>query len=95
MTNTDHATGPATPPTFGFGDRLRLARRSLGWTQQQFAQILTDHGRRTSKVTVGYWESSGHSEPDGILALAATLEAITGYPQAWWLGVDTPSQRAA
>lgn len=95
MTNTDHATGPAKPPQFGFGDRVRLARRAHGWTQQQFAQILTDHGRRTSKVTVGFWETTTDAEPDGLLDLAATLEDITGYPRAWWLGIDTPNRRAA
>lgn len=94
MTNTNHATGPATPPKFGFGDRIRIARRAHGWTQQQLAKILTDHGHRTNPRTVAAWESQG-IVPSRILDIAGILEDITGYPRAWWLGIDTPNRRAA
>ncbi len=94
MTNTDHATGHVAPPQFGFGDRIRIARRAHGWTQQELAQILTDHGHQTNHRTVGAWESQGIL-PSRILDLTAALEDITGYPRAWWLGIDTPNRRAA
>jgi transcriptional regulator with XRE-family HTH domain len=95
MTSHTPATGAPTPPQFGFGDRLRLVRRDNGWTQERMAQVLTEHGYRVGKTTLGAWEL-GVGEPDRILNLAAALQAITGYPQVWWLGIDdTPNVRAA
>lgn len=52
------------------------------------AEIATRLG--VTKAAYAAWES-GRTEPRSILAVAKRIEAMTGIPAAWVLGVDSPT----
>lgn len=68
------------PPTWGFGDRLRLVRRELGYTQAEMA-VQLGCGLKAYSA----WES-GASRPADLVAVAEHLEMVTGIARGWWLG---------
>ncbi|MBO0810999.1 MAG: hypothetical protein J2P23_03020 [Microlunatus sp.] len=78
---------PVTPQ-WAFGDRVRKARRDMGWSQSLLAERLTDRlGHTVSAKTVGAWEVAQHLPAD-VVDIARALEAITEIPATWFLGLD-------
>lgn len=69
-------------PHWTFGDRLRRVRREAGLTQAQMAARLGCGAKAYAS-----WEIDVFSPRDGV-AIARRLEALTGVPAAWILGVE-------
>ncbi len=69
-------------PIWTFGDRMRKARRRSGLTVQEFADKLS-----ITHSALGQYETD-RSIPRDVVALAKRVEALTGIPAAWILGVD-------
>lgn len=77
-----------TIPEWTFGDRVRKARRENGWAQTDLADSLSERlGYVISAKTVGAWETDQH-KPADVVDIAQGLEAITGIPATWFLGLD-------
>ncbi|MBO0810741.1 MAG: helix-turn-helix domain-containing protein [Microlunatus sp.] len=75
-------------PEWTFGDRVRKARRDMGWSQSDLADHLTARlGHPLSAKTVGAWEIAQH-RPADVVDIARALEAITEIPATWFLGLD-------
>lgn len=70
-------------PPWTFGDRLRKARRAAGLSQAELAKLL---GVGTSRLSG--WESDA-SRPRDIIAVARQVEAATGIPADWLVGLST------
>ena len=71
-----------TRPEWTFGDRMRKARREAGLTVQEFAAALD----LTTSALSQY--ETDRSTPRDVVALARRVEALTGIPAAWLLGVE-------
>jgi transcriptional regulator with XRE-family HTH domain len=69
-------------PTWTLGDRIRKARLSTGRNQRDFAPLI---GVKAGSLAA--WESD-HSAPRNIIAVAKRIEALTGIPAGWVLGLD-------
>ena len=80
---TQAPVGPASGvPQWTLGDRLRKARRHIGATQTAFAEQLGE-----SAKTYSNWEADRHP-PASVVALAQRVQAVTGVPATWLLGLD-------
>jgi DNA-binding transcriptional regulator YiaG len=69
-------------PKIGWGDRIRVIRRGLDLSQDQFAAMLGIGKQRLSA-----WES-GANRPTDAVEMAQLIEARTGVPATWMLGLD-------
>lgn len=69
-----------------FGDRLRKARRVTGKSQQEIADLLNVKVGRYSA-----WEVDA-ARPRDVVAVARQIEAGTGIPADWLLGIRTGSR---
>jgi DNA-binding XRE family transcriptional regulator len=69
----------ARVPEWTFAERLRKARRDLGWRQADMAERL---GVKPS--TYEAWET-GRNKPD-VADLAEKLEGVTGITRLWFVG---------
>lgn len=69
-------------PIWTFGDRLRKARRRSGMTGQDFAHVLG-----ITASALGQYETD-RAKPRDVVELARRVEAVTGIPAAWLLGLD-------
>lgn len=69
-------------PTWTFADRLRKVRRLLGLTQNAFAEQLGEN--RSAYIA---WESDLNL-PRDLVAVARKVEAASGVPASWMLGLD-------
>ncbi len=77
-------------PKWTFGDRLRKARHAAGITQREMADQLD-----VGQPAYGQWEA-GNNAPRNIVRVAQDVEALTGVPAAWLLGLtDGPDDGAA
>lgn len=80
MTRSAHPAGDAKRvPVWTWGDRVRKARRDLGLTQAEFAE-LTGY---TDKA-IAAWES-GRNTPN-VAVISLVLERATGIDRLWWIG---------
>lgn len=87
--STSAAADPAPViPEWSFGDRLRKVRRLDGASQADFAKRLG-----TNQKTYAAWELDATS-PRNAVALAKRVEAMTGVPASWMLGLNSPSSGA-
>lgn len=85
MTTAAAAAEPVTPPEWTFADRLRKVRRDvLDVDQGEFADRLS-----VSRKAYASWEM-GRTKPRDILALAHTVEFVTGVAASWLLGFEAP-----
>jgi transcriptional regulator with XRE-family HTH domain len=80
MNQIDTDTGVI--PVWTFGDRMRKARRRSGMTTGEFAQALG-----ITQSALGQYETD-RSVPRNIVRMAQKVEALTGIPAAWMLGLD-------
>lgn len=71
---------PRRIPQWTFAERARKARRDLGYTQQQMADVLEVGIKRYSA-----WET-GKNSPDDITGIAVKFESVSGIPRTWFLG---------
>jgi transcriptional regulator with XRE-family HTH domain len=69
----------ARVPEWTFAERLRKARRDLGWRQADMAERL---GVKPS--TYEAWET-GRNKPD-VADVAEKLEGVTGITRLWFVG---------
>lgn len=69
-------------PVWTFGDRMRKARRRSGMTGAEFSQALG-----ITQSALGQYETD-RTQPRDIVELSRRVEALTGIPAAWMLGVD-------
>lgn len=46
--------------SFGFGERLRKARKEKGWSQSEMGKGAGENGRNASKQSVTDWEKERH-----------------------------------
>jgi DNA-binding XRE family transcriptional regulator len=77
-------------PQWTFADKIRKVRRDvLGIEQDEFARRLD-----VTRQAYAAWES-GRNEPRNILAVAKRVEAMSGVPAAWLLGIDDPFRTIA
>lgn len=74
-------------PEWSLADRLRRIRRELGLSQEKFAELLNVKPPR-----YGAWET-GRNHPENVVDLARRIEAMTGVPAAWTLGVYSENPR--
>jgi transcriptional regulator with XRE-family HTH domain len=79
MTLNPVAPIDARVPEWTFAERLRKARRDLGWRQADMAERL---GVKPS--TYEAWET-GRNKPD-VADLAEKLEGVTGITRLWFVG---------
>lgn len=71
-------------PHWSFGDRIRKARVTTGMTQEEFAAAI-----QVKEGTLAAWETSrAHPRATDIVDVAKRIEALTGIPTAWLLGID-------
>jgi transcriptional regulator with XRE-family HTH domain len=68
-------------PEWTLGDRLRKARRQVHLSQAEFADRLGENQK-----TYAAWELDT-SFPRNVLTVAKRVEAMTGIPAGWVLGV--------
>ena len=66
-------------PEWTFAERLRKARRDLGWTQAEMSERL-----EMKASTYEAWET-GRNRPD-VSELAERLERVTGISRLWFAG---------
>lgn len=80
---TQQETGKPTRriPQFTWGDRIARVRKDLGMDQKEFAELIG-----YPRGTIGGWEASG-SLPRDIVTAARRIEAKTGVPFEWLIGV--------
>ena len=71
-------------PAITFGDRVRITRRDLRMTQDQFADKLG-----VERVTLSAWET-GRNKPEDLVACAKRVQLAVGVPAWWLLGIDGP-----
>ena len=71
-------------PEWSLGDRLRKIRRMGGLSQSEFAAKLGQNQK-----TYASWELD-LTAPRNAVAVAKRVEAMSGVPAAWVLGVDAP-----
>ena len=71
-------------PEWSLGDRLRKVRRLAGLSQTEFAEKLGGNQK-----TYAAWELDTQL-PRNTVAIAKRIEALTGVPTAWVLGIDSP-----
>lgn len=69
-------------PEWSTGDRLRKVRRLVDQSQAEFAAALGQNQK-----TYAAWELDT-SVPRNLVAIAKRIEAMTGVPAAWVLGVQ-------
>lgn len=69
-------------PDWTLGDRIRKARLTTGRNQRDFAPLI---GAKAGSLAS--WEAD-HSEPRNVVAVAKRIEALTGIPAGWILGID-------
>ena len=72
-------------PKWEWADRVRRVRRDMRMSQDAFAEFLGIGAKR-----LGAWES-GASEPQDKVEVAQLIEAKTGVPATWMLGLDSPN----
>lgn len=87
MTAEQQQTPEMWVPRIGWGDRIRIVRRGLDLSQDQFAALLGIGKQRLSA-----WES-GANRPADAVEMAQLIQAKTGVPATWMLGLD--AQRGA
>jgi len=75
-------------PRWTWGDRVRKVRRDLKLEQEQFARMIG-----VTQKTLASWETGARTPRDSV-ALAQTIEAQTGVPAIWMLGLDEPGLRS-
>ena len=75
-------------PTWTLGDRLRKVRRDAGYSARDFARVL---GINVSSLA--HYETD-RARPRDQVALAQRIQATTGVPASWVLGLDgaTPAE---
>jgi transcriptional regulator with XRE-family HTH domain len=62
-------------PEVWFGQRIQTLRKARGWTQEDLARQMANHGFPMHQVTVGKIESAGRPTPVGeVMALAAIFD---------------------
>lgn len=72
-------------PGWTLGDRLRKARRRAGLTVAEFAGAL-----QVTASALGQYETD-RAHPRDVVQLARRVEAITGTPAEWTLGlIESP-----
>jgi transcriptional regulator with XRE-family HTH domain len=76
-------------PQWEWADRVRRVRRDMRMSQDAFAAFLGIGAKR-----LGAWES-GASEPANAVEMARLIEAKTGVPAVWMLGLDATGLRSA
>lgn len=69
-------------PRWTLGDRLRKARRDAGYTARDFAQALG-----VTNSALSQYETD-RARPRDLVDLAQRVEAVTGVPATWLLGLD-------
>lgn len=75
-------------PEWTFGDRVRKARREMGWAQSELADALSATlPSPVSSKSVGAWEAD-QNKPADVVEIAQGLERVTGIPASWFLGLD-------
>lgn len=80
-------------PEWTFGDRVRKARREMGWSQADLADKLAAQlGSAVSTKSVGAWETD-QNRPADVVEIARALEHVTRIPASWFLGLDDETQR--
>lgn len=79
---SNQQTDQVAIPEWTFGDRMRKARRRSGMTTGDFAAALG-----ITQSAVGQYETD-RSVPRNVVRLAQKVEALTGIPAAWMLGLD-------
>lgn len=77
-----HTPAPKVIPEWTLGDRLRKARRLAQLGQAEFAERLGQNQK-----TYAAWELDT-SHPRNLVAVAKRIEALSGVPAAWLLGID-------
>ena len=71
---------PGQVPTWSFGDRIRKARRIMGYTQADMSTALG-----VGEKAYAAWESE-RTSPESIIEIAAKLETVTGIDKLWFVG---------
>jgi transcriptional regulator with XRE-family HTH domain len=78
----DETTQPGHVPAWTLGDRLRKVRRDAGYSAKDFAQVL---GVNVSSLA--HYETD-RARPRDLVDLAQRVQAVTGVPASWVLGLD-------
>lgn len=71
-------------PQWTLGDRLRKVRRDAGYSSRDFAQRL---GINVSSLA--HYETD-RARPRDLVDLVQRIEAVTGVPSTWLLGLEGP-----
>lgn len=76
-------------PQWTLGDRLRKVRRDAGYSARDFADVLGIH-----VSSLAHYETD-RAQPRALVELAQRIEAATGVPATWVLGLDGPCPDSA
>lgn len=83
MSTNQPETDPEGRPLWTFGDRMRKARRRAGMTGAEFAEALG-----VTQSALGQYETD-RTMPRDVVDLAQRVQALTGVPASWLLGLES------
>lgn len=76
---------PRAIPKIKLGDRIRIIRRDMDLTQEEFVAGLSEYLPNVKAKAFGAWEA-GRNEPPNKDEVCVALERYTGAPKEWFMG---------